>query len=82
MSGEMVFNICRPDFCISIGDVGIGGDKGMNLFQIFYLHIPSYHCISLLTLFSLEIHLICKSRTLSSGELKPVMDLQRILSMV
>jgi hypothetical protein len=58
----------QAGFCVRIGDVEMGGDRGMNLFQILYLRIPSYPHISLLTLFSPEIHHTCKSRTLSSAE--------------
>jgi hypothetical protein len=29
-----VFDICRPVFCVRTGDVEMGGDKGMNLFQV------------------------------------------------
>jgi hypothetical protein len=32
----IAFDICRPDFCVIIGDVEMGGDKWMNLFQILY----------------------------------------------
>jgi hypothetical protein len=30
----------RIALCVTKGDVEMGGDKGMSLFQIYYLHIP------------------------------------------
>jgi hypothetical protein len=38
------------NYCVIKGDAEMGGDKGMSVFQIYYLHIPIHPHIPLVTL--------------------------------